>query len=217
MDTYIFRNTRVGVGAVGVLIIVIAAMLSVASYAASSGSSTLVISPPDSVSGNAVDIEAVSVTYTGIKGKGKKTEGVVLSKFNLATGVDSDELLVFFLWTDSDQASGALLNPNAFLETGIYYLDSDQQSADGVGYSGNCDADSQRSFDDGGTKYACPDTGDLASKALSRSNTAAVFVPTVIGKNVLYILADINVPGGAPSGQESLINELTFNIEVRKI
>ena len=103
------------------------------------------------------------------------------------------------------------------METGIYYLDSDQQLADGGGYSGDCDADTQRSFDDGGTKFACPDTGDLASKALSRSMTSAYFVPTVIGKSVLYVLADINVPGGAPDGQQSSINELTFNIDVRKI
>lgn len=187
-----------------VAIIGIAAVVTFATYAATSTSSTLTISPPSTSSGAKADVFSVASTFSGVQGKGKKTFGVVLSKLTFGTPGDSDNVVIEFLWTDPDQAAGVLLNPNAFLETRVYYVSTSCPTAD------------QRTFEDGGTVTVCPDPDEVHNfKALSISNTGANFSPSIDGQSVLYILADITVPGGAPAGQQSSLTELTFNIGIR--
>lgn len=208
------RNRRVS-SLFLVAFLVLAAMISATAYAATSSTSTLTITPPSTISGAKADVSSVTSTFIGVQGQGKKTEGVVLSKLTLGNPGDSDSTAIEFLWTDPQEAGGALLNPNAFLETRVYFLDTDQQAATEGGYSGSCDSETQRSFDDGGTKYVCPDPDELHNyKTLSMSNTAANFLPSVDGQSVLYILADITVPGGAPAGQQSALTELSFIVAI---
>ena len=108
------------------------------------------------------------------------------------------------LWTDPDEATSVLLNPNAFLETRLYYVSS------------SCDAADQRTFDDGGTVIVCPDTSATVQNftAMSIQGTFAHFTALQASQSVLYILADINVPGGAPAGQQSQLNTLNFNFNI---
>ena len=186
-----------------VAIIVIAAVVTFATYAAASGASTLTISAPSTDSGFKADVFSVASTFSGVQGQGKKTFGVVLSKLTFGTPGDSDDVRIEFLWTDPDQAAGVLRNPNAVLETRVYYVSTDCPTAD------------QRTFEDGVTVTVCPDPDEERNfKALSISNTGAYFIPTILGQSVLYILADITVPGGAPAGQQSSLTELTFIIGV---
>ncbi len=199
-----------------VAILAIAATISVSAYADTSGSSTLSITPPSTISGTKADVSSVAATFSGVQGQGQKTAGVVLSKLDFGDPTVGGSTAIEFIWTNTDQATGVLLNPNAWMETRIYFLDTDQQAATEGGYSGNCDSTTQRTFDDGGTKYVCPDPDDLHNfTVLSMSYAVASFLPSVDDQSVLYILADIHVPGGAPQGQQSQLNELTFNINVR--
>ncbi len=208
------RNRRVN-SLFLVAFLALAGMISVTAYAATSSTSTLTITSPSTISGARADVSSVVSTFTGVQGKGKKTEGVVLSKLTFGNPDDSDATVIEFIWTDPDEAAGVLLNPNAFLETRVYFLDTDQQAATAGGYSGSCDSITQRSFEDGGARYVCPDPDELHNfKTLSISNTAANFLPSVDGQSVLYILADITVPGGAPSGQQSSLTDLTFIIRI---
>ena len=51
--------------------------------------------------------------------------------------------------------------------------------------------------------------------AMSMQGTYANFIVTQASQSVIYILADITVPGGAPAGQQSQLNSLTFNLSIR--
>lgn len=212
-------RTRRKNGRVGTLlllaIIVLAGLISIMTYAATSGTSTLTITAPATSSGAKADVSSVATSYTSVQGKGKKTTGVVLSKLSFGSAADSDSTAIEFLWTDPDQATSVLLNPNAFMEVRVYFLDSDQTVATDGGYSGDCNSTTQRSLEDSGTKYVCPDPDEVHGyKTLSIENTAATFLPSVDGQSTLYILADIHVPGGAPAGQQSQLTTLDFNIGI---
>lgn len=212
-------HTRRKHGRVGTLllvaILVVAGLITVMAYAATSNSSTLNISAPSTTSGQKADISGNLGSYTSVQGKGKKTTGVVLSKISFGDSGDSDETGIEFIWADPDQATSVLLNPNAFMEVRVYFLDTDQTVATDGGYSGSCNSTTQRAFTDSGTKYVCPNPDEVHGyKTLSISNTAAVFLPSVDGQSVLYILADIHVPGGAPAGQQGQLTTLNFNVGI---
>ena len=189
-----------------VAIIVIAAVVTFATYAASSGSSTLIITPPDTASGAKADVLSISTPFESVLGQAKKTKGVVLSKLKFGTGINSAGTRIEILWTDPGQATGVLLNPNAFLETRLYFIDS------------SCAESDRRTFTDPelGSVTVCPDFSATVENftAMSMSGTYAHFTVTQPNKSVIYILADITVPGGAPAGQQSSLTELTFIIGV---
>ncbi|MBT5320023.1 MAG: hypothetical protein HOL45_08970, partial [Chloroflexi bacterium] len=173
------------------------------------------IPAPSTTSGAKADISSVSSSFSSVQGKGKKTTGVVLSKLSFGSSGDSDSTAIEFIWADPDQATSVLLNPNAFLEVRVYFLDSDQTVATDGGYTGDCSSSTQRAFEDSGTKYVCPDPDDThAFKTLSIQNTAATFLPSLDGQSTLYILADIHVPGGAPAGQQGQLTTLNFNVNI---
>ena len=199
------RNRRVS-SLFLVAIIVIAAVVTFTLYAGTSGASTLVISPPSTTSGAKADVSDLSASFSGVLGQAKKTKGVVLSKLTFGAPADSSNTTIFFYWTDPGQASGVLLNPNAFLETRVYHI------------STSCDPADQRTFFDEDVNdnvTVCPDPVSASNfTAMSIENATAIFRPSVTNQNVLYILADINVPGGAPAGQQSQLSELTFILEI---
>ena len=197
------RKNRVGT-LFPLAIVVLAAVISFVSYAATSGGSTLTISAPDSDSGGVADITSVITPFEAIQGKGKKTNGVALAKLTMATGFESKGTRIEMLWTDPGEATGVLLNPNAFLETRLYYVSS------------SCDVADQRTFEDGGTITVCPDASGAVENftTLSIQGTYAFFIATQTSQSVLYILADITVPGGAPAGQQSQLNSLSFNFTI---
>ena len=68
-----------------VAILAIAATISVSAYADTSGSSTLSITPPSTISGTKADVSSVAATFSGVQGQGQKTPGVVLSKLDFGS------------------------------------------------------------------------------------------------------------------------------------
>lgn len=194
---------------------VFVALVSIGLYAATEATSTVSVSAPGTSSGAKADVFSVGAIYSAIQGQARTQRGVVLAKLTFADSDYSDDIVVQFLWAAPDEAAGLLLSPVAFLQTGVYFLDTDQTDASDGGYAGSCNSTTQRSFDDGGTKYACPDPDiDKAHKVLSTQMAGTVFQPTVDGQGVLYILADISIPGRAPPGLQTQLTALEFNVAV---
>lgn len=201
------RNTR-GRSLLLVALVVLAAVISFVSYAATSGGSSINISAPDTDNGTKADVSSVSTPFEGVQGQGKKTKGVVLAKLKFGTGINNFGTNIDMLWTDPGQAAGVLLNPNAFLETRLYFVDN------------TCPTEDQRTFVDVEVQESpiivCPDNSGTVQNftAMSIQGTYAHFISTTSDQNLLYVLADINVPGGAPAGQQSQLNSLTFNFVI---
>lgn len=216
-------------------LIVIAAFLSVASYAATESSSTLSITALGTSSGGVADVVDVGIDFEATNKKGKKTKGIVISRFALGRASDSDNFFVNLVWSNSKDVKGVLKSHDAFLVTGLYFLDSDQTKASDGGYTGDCNDQTQRETkkvdpqEMGGAAgpdkkfFLCPDTGPNSTKVMSKIIPTAVLMSTTPNKPNIFLLADIHkppkksdheVPAGSNPGE---VKKLEFNISLVSI
>ncbi|MDA1258886.1 MAG: hypothetical protein O3C10_13755 [Chloroflexi bacterium] len=222
-------------GIVAAVVILLAAIVSVASYASTESSSTLNILALGTSSGGVADVVDVGIDFKATNKKGKKTEGIVISRFEMGQASDSDNFIADVVWTNSKDVKGILKSHDAFLFTGLYFMDSDQQKASNGGYSGDCGDQSQRETKDVDPEemgepagpdqkfYLCPDTSPNSSKVMSSILPNAVLTSTTPDKANMFLLADIHkppkksdheIPAGSNPGQ---VKKLEFNITLKAI
>ncbi|MBT5320022.1 MAG: hypothetical protein HOL45_08965 [Chloroflexi bacterium] len=209
------------------LVIAISAMIAIGVYSAesSAGSNTIEIVPlggrtafggvggsgfgvvdPDSPTGGGLDL-AASASLVEIVEKFESHHddddrilGQVLTRIDLPEGIETGNLVMDMIWSNSIDVGGILKKPNEFLNVGLYYLDSDQREADDddddegddEDYLGDCTENTQRSYkSDGITRWLCPDTNPLASATLSVESAFGILSSSIDGHNPLYVLAYI--------------------------
>ena len=102
---------------------------------------------------------------------------------------------------DPWNASEALNNPNAWIDTQVWYAGS------GAGEITITDKD-------GASVTVIQDAN--VTERLSRVNGEVLIEPTISGQGTLYILASVTTPGGIPPGQQDQLDSLDFWCDVRK-
>ncbi len=119
--------------------------------------------------------------------------GQVLTRIDLPEQLETGNLVMDMIWSNSIDVGGILKKPNEFLNVGLYFLDSDQREADDDdNYSGDCNENTQRSFkQDNIETWVCPDNNPLATATLTVTSAFGVLGSSIDGHNPLYVLAYI--------------------------
>lgn len=194
-----------------VRVAIIAALLVVligtgVSWGASSGSATVTISSTSSTNASVANgqistVTSLGGTFTVVQGKAQVISGVRLFQIDLAQASWSDDIMINFMILDPQNMTGALSNPNAWIDVQVWY-------ADAAGTLTIADKDANNVL-------VKQDT-DATQRASRRVNDLTIY-PTVSGESSLYILASITTPGGIPPGQQAQLDGLQFYVKVKKI
>lgn len=204
----------------GALVVALSAVIAIGLYAesATSGTNTIEIVPlggavplggvggggfgqvdPDDPNGGGLDLSA-SVEITEIDAKfvshpdaDNKILGQMLSQVDLPDGIESGNLVIEVIWSNSIDAGGVLKKPNEFLNVGLYFLDSDQREASDDGdYSGDCTEGTQRRYEiDGIGWWICPDDNPTASTTLTVESAYGILSSTVDAHSQFFVLGYI--------------------------
>jgi hypothetical protein len=139
-------------------------------------------------------VTPVSDNLTLSQGGAQKIEGVGLYEISLGAPRFSDQVNIHILLTNPEGIRQALNNPNAFIDVAVWYPDeSSSLTFSGIKVSKD----------------------DAAQARMSAERGSILLNPTISGQTTLYILASIIVPGGAPPGVQSQLEQLKFYIDVR--
>jgi hypothetical protein len=201
-------------GLVFAAIVAVVTLGSIGLYAvAGTSSNTIVITPrvAPGGAGGAGSTAAANFTDIGEDFKshpkeGKEIKGQVVTQIDLPVGIETGNLVLDLLWTNSADVKGPLDKENGYLHVGLYFMDDHQQKAEEKGYAGACDdltqlewkekvlvpgVDGKKDKTKDVKRYICPDISANAQNNLSKFFANGILASTINGHQTLYLVADI--------------------------
>lgn len=184
--------------------VLIAALLTVGVFAATTGTGALPINSGSTAAGGGVaDVIPISDTFTIFQGNSQKISGVELYKVDLGSSTYRDQVKLFIYLLDPENMGAVLSNPHSFIEIHVAY-----EVNSGEDYTL-----------DAGTKVKVATLRESVDTHLTRQNGEILLLPTMGGDSIdtdtYYLLGSITVPGGIPPGQQIQINSLRIVCEAR--
>ncbi len=154
-------------------------------------------------SGKIAEVTPLLVSFNYVKGAASKVTRIPIFRINMANPQIIPSIRVSIL--NLSDLGKVLNNPNAFIDTELWYPDKDATS-------------NYITIDDAKTP-ANPEgkiVQDIGAEGtMSRISGEIALRPTVSNKDTFYILVSITVPGGIPQGQQEQLSELKFFVDVR--
>lgn len=187
-------------------------LTSVSYLAETDATFTLSIQPPNTTDGgHSTEITDTSEPVSITIGKAQKVAGHQLFRVEIGEPSGSDRVQAIVFWLNSDKASQVLSNPNAYIDVGFYH-DSGTAPSGGACPSDEFKTPNQLGTDICVTQSAPGDT--FETQLLTPMLAEGTIMSTTANQQYLYVLATINVPGGAPPGQQPLSGTLDFQVQV---
>lgn len=185
------------------------------SYLADTGSSvTLTIATPSrTANGLPVEVNDTSTPVSIIKGKTQSVAGHQLFRVEVGEPSVSDRVRGVVFWLNSNKASQVLSNPNSYIEIGFFHDSGNlPQGTPPACPSNEFKTENQLGVDICVTESAPGDT--FEEQLLTPIRAIGTIVSKTADQQYLYVLATINVPGGAPPGQQPLSGTLDFQLQL---
>ncbi len=209
---------RIALAAVSAL----ALAASVVAYLDASGIADTTIQPvtgAGGVVGAPFDIVPTGDTVTVPTGRASLTAGQELAYVEAALPADSNTVGVVVNWTDPQDASSVLNNPNAAIVVGLYYPVASASActtpADAftgqAWYDVSAPAAAVACLAPGANSWAVL---QAPSRRYQGHTTSAVLTGLPAGQSTFYVLASIVTPGNAPQGQQTQLASLDLRLNV---
>lgn len=154
-------------------------------------------------SGKRAEITKLAGTFPITQGHPTQAEGVQMFRVKVAE-LQSDAVSLHYAWQNAQDANAVLKNPNSYIQVTVYYESAAACTGKILGVAAVS-----------GTADVCPDTAATATAMITPRNAVADLRPKVAGKQYLWVLATVFVPGGAPPGQQSNLSSLRFSLDAR--
>ena len=188
-----------------VIAVLVIALISIATFASTTGQGNVVITAGSSLPGGGLaDITALSDPFTVFQGNAQKISGLELHRIDLASSAIADQIRVQISLINAENMSQVLSNPYSWVEISIVY-----QVSSGQNFTLST-----------GEKVKIASLRVDADNHMTREHGSITLLPEMGGDSIdtdtYWVLGSVTIPGGAPPGQQNQLGVLNIHVDVRK-